>query len=534
MRNIHLQNRFILHIFLLLSILFFNSCGGGKTPSNIDVPTDSTNVSDTTATEKIITSLPDTSYASVAKIKYSIDTISAEIDQTIDNLNDLYTDAPGIFAFRGNPKRQANFGGTVSGTPDTIIIDWEFHTAQTPPNFKSGKWGGGTGWTGQPLYVKWPEDKLNAFAANGLTNAEFSGEEIIVGSLCHTLYFIDFKTGKASRQPIDVGNPIKGTPSLDPTLNGNLYVGQGIPDKRPFGNLVVDLNQGKITRHFPEDRKARRSWGAFDSSPIRVGQFLFWAGENGTLYKYLIKDADLELVSTLRYTVGGAAPGMEASIAVYRNYGYTADNHGHILCTNLNTMRPVWYFDNGDDTDATIVVSEENGHPYVYVCCEIDRIPRDASYFRKLDALTGELVWEYAAPGRRFNIEKKHFDGGYYATPLLGRGNCADLIFCNQVKNLKGQNGDFVAISKATGELVYTIPLKHYAWSSPVGLLNENGEMFIFTGDTYGNVYLINGRDGKVLYTQHVGNNFESSPIVIGNQVVVGSRGHSIYKMSIQ
>jgi outer membrane protein assembly factor BamB len=294
------------------------------------------------------------------------------------------------------------------------------------------------------------------------------------------------------------------------------------------------LDQGKITRHFPEDRKARRSWGAFDSSPIRVGQFLFWAGENGTLYKYLIKDADLELVSTLRYTVGGAAPGMEASIAVYRNYGYTADNHGHILCTNLNTMRPVWHFDNGDDTDATIVVSEENGHPYVYVCCEIDRVPRDASYFRKLDALTGELVWEYAAPGRRFNIEKKHFDGGYYATPLLGRGNCADLIFCNQVKNLKGQNGDFVAISKATGELVYTIPLKHYAWSSPVGLENEKGEMFIFTGDTYGNVYLINGRDGKVLYTQHVGNNFESSPIVIGNQVVVGSRGHSIYKMSIQ
>jgi outer membrane protein assembly factor BamB len=58
--------------------------------------------------------------------------------------------------------------------------------------------------------------------------------------------------------------------------------------------------------------------------------------------------------------------------------------------------------------------------------------------------------------------------------------------------------------------------------------------MFIFTGDTVGNVYLINGRDGKVLYTQHVGNNFESSPIVIGNQVVVGSRGHSIYKMSIQ
>ena len=79
MRNIHLQNRFLLHIFLLSSILFFNSCGGGKTSSNIDAPIDSTDVSDTTATEKVITVLPDTSYASVAKIKYTIDTISAEI-----------------------------------------------------------------------------------------------------------------------------------------------------------------------------------------------------------------------------------------------------------------------------------------------------------------------------------------------------------------------------------------------------------------------------------------------------------------------
>ena len=197
-------------------------------------------------------------------------------------------------------------------------------------------------------------------------------------------------------------------------------------------------------------------------------------------------------------------------------------------------MQPVWHFNNGDDTDATIIVAEEEGQPYIYTGCEVNRINNNLAYLRKLNALNGELVWELSSPGKRYENNKKYFDGGYYATPLLGRGNCEHLIFCNRVNNLKGQDGDFIAVDRTTGEIAYTIPLKHYAWSSPVGLENENGEYFIFTGDTVGNVYLIDGINGKILYTQHVGMNFESSPIVIGNQIVVGSRGRSIYKISIQ
>jgi outer membrane protein assembly factor BamB len=348
------------------------------------------------------------------------------------------------------------------------------------------------------------------------------------------LYFIDFETGKPSRDAIDVGNPIKGSVSLDPTLNGNLYVGQGVPFKRPFGHMVVDLHKGAISKLVPEDNKAKRRWGAFDSSPLRVDRFLFWPGENGTLYKYTCAEGDLIPHSTMRYTRNGTAPGMEASISVYRNYGYTADNHGNIVCTNLNTMQPVWCFDNGDDTDATIVVCEEDGSPFVYIGNEVDRKPAGPAYFRKLNALTGKLIWELSSPGRRADIGEKHFDGGYYASPLPGKGNCSELIFSNCVANLKGQNGDFVAINRKTGEVAYRVKLALYAWSSPVGFLNENDEMFIFTGDTQGNVYLINGIDGKVLCQKKVGNNFESSPVVIGNQVVVGSRGNSIYKMTIK
>jgi hypothetical protein len=58
--------------------------------------------------------------------------------------------------------------------------------------------------------------------------------------------------------------------------------------------------------------------------------------------------------------------------------------------------------------------------------------------------------------------------------------------------------------------------------------------MFIVTGDTLGSIYIIRGKDGSVLLRQKVGNNFESSPIVIENNIIVGSRGKEIYKLSIE
>ena len=63
---------------------------------------------------------------------------------------------------------------------------------------------------------------------------------------------------------------------------------------------------------------------------------------------------------------------------------------------------------------------------------------------------------------------------------------------------------------------------------------NERDEMFIVTGDCSGNIYIINGKDGKIISTASVGSNFESSPVVVGNTLVVGSRGNSIFKIKIQ
>ena len=76
--------------------------------------------------------------------------------------------------------------------------------------------------------------------------------------------------------------------------------------------------------------------------------------------------------------------------------------------------------------------------------------------------------------------------------------------------------------------------MKHYAWSSPVGFYNEKNELFIVVGDTYGYLYLIEGKSGRVIYDERFGVNFESSPVVVGNTLVVGSRGQSVYKVHIE
>jgi outer membrane protein assembly factor BamB len=93
--------------------------------------------------------------------------------------------------------------------------------------------------------------------------------------------------------------------------------------------------------------------------------------------------------------------------------------------------------------------------------------------------------------------------------------------------------GTFVAISRKTGEIVYRTRLSTYAWSSPVALYTPDNRMYIFTGDIHGNAYLIDAESGKILFKQTMANNFESSPVVIGNSIVVGSRGREIYRFEI-
>lgn len=523
-----LQSRICSGAIVLCVVLAACSRGGGGSEQKTD-DADSSAVAETKP-EKVLQRLPDTIHSSVSALRYAVETAEGAGEGRLCSLADMYAGAPGAFTFRKGAWRDASFGGRVEGRPDTIVVDWVFRTG-----FR-GDWGGGTGWTGQPVFVEWPDSCVSSFKDAGLPLAGFGKKEIIAGGLDGHIYFINFETGRSSRDTLSVCNPVKGSVSLDPTMNGNLYVGDGIPEERPFGARVVDLRRHEVTDVFGEDPKAMRGWGAYDASALRVGQFLFRPAENGGIYKFAVDRGALRLHSVLRYTFQGVAPGIESSMAAYLNYGYVGDNHGNIICVNLDTMIPVWRYFLGDDTDATPVVQEEEGRPVLYVACEVDRTDGDSAVARlaKLDAVSGDEIWLHCSPARMAVEDDKHFDGGYYATPLPGGGDCAHLLFVSRVLNSDGQrDGVIAAIDRRTGREVYATPMRRYGWSSPVGFLNDDGEMYVFAADCWGYVYLIEGRTGKIIFSRRVGDNFESSPVVSGNSVVVGSRGDKIFKMSI-
>ena len=238
----------------------------------------------------------------------------------------------------------------------------------------------------------------------------------------------------------------------------------------------------------------------------------------------------------MRYRVNGIAPGIESSLCVYRNYGAFSDNRGNIICINLNTMRPVWYYNNHDDSDGTMVCREEDGIPYLYTACEVDKQgDMGISHFIKLNGLDGSLVWETKIPCRRINLPGKTLDGGMYASPLIGGGDCKDMIFANLCRNGASHSaGELTAFSTKDGKVLYTVPYGQFAWSSPVPFYNEKNELFIFAGDASGIIRIIRGKTGEVVCKKVVGYNFESSPIAVGNTAVVGCRGNKIFKFVIQ
>ena len=329
---------------------------------------------------------------------------------------------------------------------------------------------------------------------------------------------------------------VKGTVGLDPEYY-NLYVGQGVPRQPgPFGHQVFDLLKHERTFFFGPDPKAWRGWNSFDSNSIVAGGYLFWCGENGSVYKYERSQGTLRRVSVMRYRVNGMAPGIESSLCVYRNYGYFSDNRGNVICINLNTMKPVWYYNNHDDSDGTMLCREEGGVPYLYTACEVDKQGDSGlCHFIKLNGLNGERVWETNIPCRRINLPGKTLDGGMYASPLIGSGDCQDMIFANICRNgASSSGGELTAFSTKDGKILYTVPYGQFAWSSPVAFHNEKNEMFVFAGDASGIIRIIRGKTGEVVCKKVVGSNFESSPVVIGNTAVVGCRGNKIYKFVIK
>ncbi|WP_053104160.1 hypothetical protein [Bacillus sp. FJAT-27231] len=452
---------------------------------------------------------------------------------------DVYTEVEGILTFRGNHFRNTSSYGEVKTNPRSLQKVWSFSTGSSP------KWGGGAGWTGQPAIVKWPADVKEIMNVKEEFKSKENFIEVIYASLDGNIYFFDLESGRQSREPICIHNPIKGSVSVDPRGYPLLYVGQGIPQQGEIGFRIFSLLDGKMLHFIPgNDSDAYRQWGAFDGSALvnRETDTLLLGGENGLFYSAKLhtvfnKEAKSiavtpELVK-YRYNVNGNDyQGIENSVAVYRNLAFFADNGGSVQGIDLMTMKPIWALPGTDDTDASIVIDIEEGTPVLYTGTEVDKRRGSGSHslIRKINGTTGDVIWkkEYAA------FYHESVNGGLLATPIVGQKDIQDLAIFTIARHKKMDAGLFVALNKTTGEEVWRWEMPNYTWSSPAVLYDKNGKAYIIQCDSTGTMFLIDGKTGKTLNQLYLGSNIEASPAIFHDSIIVASRGGQIFKVDIR
>jgi outer membrane protein assembly factor BamB len=455
---------------------------------------------------------------------------------------DDYALVEGVTTFRGGPSRTGGAWGAIPTNPVRLTIAWEFKTGRS-----KAPWFGGAGWTGQPAIIRWPAVIRHSMPKLGRFRRDDGLVEVIQGSLDGRVYFIDLFTGQRTRKPIDTGNPIKGSVSVDPRGYPLLFVGQGIPERPNIGLRVYELIEHQEIFLLPgRDKEAPRPWGAFDSSGLlnRKTDTYFAPGENGLFYFLKLNTAFDPVALTLsvkpevtRYRYKQLEQrefGIENSVSVARNLAFFADNGGNIQAFDLRTFQPVWSFDAGDDTDASLTWELEDGAPVLYTGTEVDKTgPRGKTHLRKLNGLDGTQRWEVTYPCLGARTPKK-IDAGVFATNAVGTGDVAQLVFFTLSRCPGPEDGKLLALDKATGKEVWRVDLEHYAWSSPTLLKDPDGHSYLLQADIKGTVYLFDARDGREVTRVSLPGEIEASPAAFGDRIVLGARNDTIYGLRIE
>lgn len=460
-----------------------------------------------------------------------------------------YTKIEGVLAFRGNNYRTSAAWGTADIKQKKLEIIW---TKDIGAVSSTKSWWPGTGWTGQPLLVHWPQStRLAMNISDEMKQKDLV--EVIYPVFDGHIYFLDLATGKPTRGAINVGFPFKGTGVIDPRGYPILYCGQGLNEVNgkygEFNYHIFNLlDQTEMYALYGRDNLAFRKWGAWDSSGLvdaKTDTFIECA-ENGMVYltklntQYDESAGKLSIapqITRYRYRTSYTDElGIENSPAAYKNFLYFSDNGGAVQCLDLNTLKPVWIYNAEDDSDCTITIEESaNGSAALYTANEIDKRSAETKKgadcnIRKLDALTGQLIWQYNVPC----IYHYYLNGGALATPLVGQDDISNMIIFNVCFTSSTSDGKLIALDKNTGNLIWERSLSAYSWSSPVAIKGDDGKTYAIFCDSAGKMHLFDPKTGNDLDVISLGKNIESSPAVYGDTIVVGSYAQKIFGIKVQ
>ena len=462
-----------------------------------------------------------------------------------------YAQQEGVITFRGNNFRDDPVYGLADMKKHSLEGVWTADTGGL--TYGNATWTG-SGWTGQPLIVKWPEQTRRAMNLYDWAKEKEDLVEVIYACMDGYIYFMDLYTGEKTRDSMYLGWTFKGAGALDPRGYPILYVGAGYDSNNGTARaFIINLLDCTVMYEFGNNDpfSLRGSLSYFDSSALvdAESDTLIYPGENGILYlihlntDYRPEEGILTIspdhvvkwhyagtrTSTASYWVG-----METSAAMYDHYMFIADNGGNLMCLDLQTLRLVWVQDILDDSNSTPVLSVENGHLYLYVSTSFHLGWRSSSSASvpvwKIDAQTGEIVWqtEYEC----YSMEG--VSGGVQSTIALGKEKLKDKLYVTVSRTGDPSYGVLACLDKESGEILW----EHraiYAWSSPVCVYNSRGRGDVLYCSCDGNMYLLDGETGDVLSTLTLSNGaIEASPAVYEDRIVVGTRACKIWGIQIQ
>ena len=464
----------------------------------------------------------------------------------------------GILTFRGNNWRNASSVGTVNLTENKLTKIWDVKIGALKKGSGSGTWSG-CGWTGQPLIVQWPAETRKIMNLYDWAKEKDNLVEVIYPTEDGNIYFLDLETGKKTRDTLIMQVPFKGTGSIDPRGYPLLYCGSGDEyenDSQKSRAFIISLINGRVLYEFGKqgtDPFAKRSWYAYDSAPLIDAETdtLIYPGENGVIYTMKLNTVYDPVLGSITVDPGNVVKfrydartsyekidvadsthkwlGYEGSAAAWNGHLYLASNDGLFQCVDLNTMQVVWIANTEDDTNGSPVldvISENEAYLYVGTSLHFnkDKNNKGIAPFFKIDAMTGKIVGRYGLTVYTVS----GVSGGIQSTAAVGRSgsNISDLVFITIARYGDKDAGILVALDKETFEERWKLDMDAYSWSSPTVVYGTDGTGYVIQADSKGYISLIDGASGKVLNTiRPTDSNFEASPAVFGDKVIVGCRG---------
>ncbi|MDO4324399.1 MAG: PQQ-binding-like beta-propeller repeat protein, partial [Lachnospiraceae bacterium] len=458
-------------------------------------------------------------------------------DELAFDTGEAYTDVEGIVTFRGNNFRNSPAYGHAEMTDYTLNGIWSKTTGGL--TYGNATWTG-SGWTGQPLMMKWPAQVKAHMNMYDWAKQEDDLVEVIYACMDGYIYFLDLKTGEETRDALYLGFTFKGSGALDPRGYPIMYVGAGYDSNEGTARVfIINLLDCSVMYTFGNNDSfsLRGSLSYFDSSALVDAETdtLIYPGENGIIYFIRLNTDYDEVAGTLsiapdrmakwryqgiRSSTAAYWLGMEDSAAVYKGYLFAADNGGHLMCLNMNTMQLVWVQDILDDSNSTPVLSVEDGHLYLYISTSFHLGWRSSLTATipiwKIDAETGEIIWqtEYEC------YTQDGVSGGVQSTIALGDHELSDYIYVTVAMTGTTYGGVLSCINKKTGEKEWEHEA-YYAWSSPVCVYDSAGKGKVIYCSCDGQMYLLDGRTGEVNDTLALSNGaIEASPAVYEDYAV--------------